>query len=200
MRLFVLALTLLLPGVSATTSTDTIKGNASGDPNAPLRIEIFSDFQCPACKRFHDEELPQIIRDYVVPGKAYLIYRYFPLQMHQYGRKAAELVCACAQLDKYDTAANTLFRTQDDWAKDGKLTDALAKVLTPAEIKKALTLVDSPVVQGTIDHDLNEGASLPVQGTPTLAVTYKSRRNLLTGQGALNYTLVKEYFDAILQR
>src|ERR1700757_1584913 len=98
MRLYLLALAALLPGLAA--APDLIKGNAIGDPKAPILVEVFSDFQCPACKRFHDEELPRIVNDYVTPGKAYVVYRYFPLPQHTYARKAAELVCACAQIGK----------------------------------------------------------------------------------------------------
>src|SRR5579863_3219102 len=84
------------------SGADNIKGNAFGNPAAPVMIEVFSDFQCPACKLLHDTELPRLMKEYVIPGKAYLIYRYFPLEMHPYGRKAAEVVAAAAQLGKYE--------------------------------------------------------------------------------------------------
>ncbi len=53
--------------------------HAIGDPEAPVRIEEFSDFQCPFCKRFHDETLPQIVEEYVRTGKVYFVYRHFPV-------------------------------------------------------------------------------------------------------------------------
>jgi protein-disulfide isomerase len=92
---------------------------------------VFSDFQCPACKRFHDEELPLMVKDYVTPGKAHLVYRYFPLPKHIYGRKAAELVSACARLGKYAPAAD-IYSPGRIHSKDGKLDETLAAVLTPA--------------------------------------------------------------------
>jgi protein-disulfide isomerase len=174
MKLLIAALAILLP-VSA-AAPDTIHGNAFGDPKAPILIEVFSDFQCPGCKRFHDEDLPLIVKDYVAPGKAYLVYRYFPLAMHPYGRKAAELVCACAQLGKYEQAADILFARQSAWSQDGKLDETLAAVLTPAERQKVATLIGSPSVQKPIDSDMAEGAALGVKGTPTVLVTYKSYR------------------------
>jgi hypothetical protein len=63
MKLCIAALALLLPCLAA--APDPIHGNDLGDPKAPILIEVFSDFQCPACKRFHDEELPSIVSDYV---------------------------------------------------------------------------------------------------------------------------------------
>jgi len=48
--------------------------NAMGDPNAPVRMENFSDFQCPYCKRFADETEKLIVENYVVTGKVYFIF------------------------------------------------------------------------------------------------------------------------------
>ena len=197
MKLLIAALAILLP-VSA-AAPDTIHGNAFGDPKAPILIEVFSDFQCPGCKRFHDEDLPLIVKDYVAPGKAYLVYRYFPLAMHPYGRKAAELVCACAQLGKYEKAADILFARQSAWSQDGKLDETLAAVLTPAERQKIAALIKSPSVQKPIDGDMAEGAALGVKGTPTVMVTYKSRRFPLVGEGLFNYRWIKATLDDLLK-
>lgn len=54
-------------------------GSGLGDPNAPVRIEEFSDFQCPACAQFHDLTLNQIIDTYVATGQVYFVYRNFPI-------------------------------------------------------------------------------------------------------------------------
>jgi protein-disulfide isomerase len=198
MKLFILALAALLPGLAA--APDTVHGNDLGDPKAPITIEVFSDFQCPACKRFHDEELPLLVRDYIAPGKAYLVYRYFPLPQHAYGRKAAELVCACAQLGKFEPAANALFAKQAAWSQDGKLDETLAGVLTPAERKKVASLIKDPSVLKPIDLDLAEGTALPVRSTPTMLVTYKSRKYPLFGEGLLKYTWVKATLDDLLKQ
>jgi protein-disulfide isomerase len=197
MKICLAALAALLPALAA--APDTIHGNAVGNPKAPITIEVFSDFQCPACKRFHDEELPLLVKDYVTPGKVYLVYRYFPLPQHAYGRKAAELACACAQLGKYEPAANVLFAKQTSWSQDGKLDETLAAILTPAERKEVAKLVGDPIVQGSIDHDLAEGRALPLSNTPTVVVISKSRQYKLFGEGLFNYTLVKATLDDLLK-
>ena len=43
--------------------------NSMGDPNAPIQIIEFGDFQCPYCKRFHTESEPQLISNYIETGK-----------------------------------------------------------------------------------------------------------------------------------
>src|SRR6266581_3580569 len=110
MRLYAIALAALPPSLAAGPAN--IRRNAFGTPGAAIRI----DFQCPACKRLHEEELPMIMKDFVNTGKVYVIYRYFPLPMHAYARSAAELVCAAAQLGKYPQAADVLFARQSSWS------------------------------------------------------------------------------------
>lgn len=183
---------------SRTASADIIKGNSFGDPKAPLLIEVFSDFQCPACKNIHDTEIPQLIKDYVATGKAYLIYRYFPLDGHQYGRTAAEYACAAAQIGKYQPAADALFARQEHWAMDGKVEQTVNDVLTAPEQLRVKALTKSAPVQAEISHDLEEGRGVPVQSTPTMLVTYRLKRYPLSGAGAMNYSLLKAFLDDLL--
>lgn len=53
-------------------------GSTIGDPNAPVTMHIYSDFQCHFCKSFHDETLPQVIDDFVRDGQLKLVYHDFP--------------------------------------------------------------------------------------------------------------------------
>jgi protein-disulfide isomerase len=39
-----------------------------GSPNAPLTMQVTSDFQCPICDRFATQYLPQLITDFIRPG------------------------------------------------------------------------------------------------------------------------------------
>src|SRR3989344_6219200 len=69
-----------------------------GDPNAPITIVEFSDFQCPFCERFFTETLPLIEKNYIKTGKVRLVYRDFPLGFHENAEKAAEAAeCADEQ-------------------------------------------------------------------------------------------------------
>jgi len=69
-----------------------------GDPNAPVTIIEFSDFECPFCQRFFSETLSQIQKEYIDTGKARLVYRDFPLSFHPGAQPAAEAAeCAKAQ-------------------------------------------------------------------------------------------------------
>ena len=198
MKLYLLALAVALPAIAA--APDLMKGNAFGNPKAPLLIEVFSDFECPACKYMHDKEVPQLMKDFVDKGKAYMIYRYYPLQMHQHSRQAAELVCAAAQFGKYVQASNALFANQETWSKDGRVAETLDPVLTPDERKKVRASLNDPAVQTEITHDVEEATLLQVTGTPTLLITYRTRRYPLSGPGVMQYELVKSFLESLLAK
>ena len=198
MKLYAAIAALLLAFSAA--GNDFILGNTFGSPRAPILIEVFSDFACPGCKEFHDTEFPRLLQDFVNPGKAYVIYRYFPLQMHPYGRRAADFVCAAAHLGKYEQAANLLFARQALWSQDGKVEQTLDDILTASEQQKLAELAKSPACQQEITHDMDEGQAVPVASTPTLLVTYRLHRYPINGQETLNYTLVKSFLDDLLKK
>jgi protein-disulfide isomerase len=195
MKLFALALALLLPSMAAAPD---VMGNAFGNPNAPIMMEIFSDFQCPACKNLHDNALPEIMREFVTPGKVYLVQRYFPLQGHPYGMLSAAYVCAASRVGKFEQASNVLFATQQVWSGTGQVEATVNTVLTPIEAKKVKSLLNDPSVQGQIQHDLEVGRSVPVNQTPTILVTHGVRRYPIAGVTDLG--LLRSFLNDLLKK
>src|SRR5687768_13535523 len=66
--------------VAAVVAVDTVtypnaNDNTLGDPNAPIKIEEFADFQCPFCERFHEETEPLLRQYYIDTGKVLFVYR-----------------------------------------------------------------------------------------------------------------------------
>lgn len=55
--------------------TDQVDGFATGSPDAPVRVEIWEDFQCPFCQRFTYEVKPVIVEQYVETGDVRLVFR-----------------------------------------------------------------------------------------------------------------------------
>jgi protein-disulfide isomerase len=164
----------VLPLVAGAPGID--KGKAFGNPAAPVTIELFSDFQCPACQALHREVLPSIMRDYVVPGKVYLVYKEFPLTMHNHSREAAAYACGAARVGKYEQVADALFQNQSSWAASGKVFETVSAALTPAEQKKVQTLAKDPAVLNEVQEDMQEGQSIPVNQTPTMVVIHGAKR------------------------
>src|ERR1700719_218535 len=69
---------------------------AYGSKNAPITMEVFSDYQCPSCRALFEETLKPLIADYVALGKVYLVHRDFPLPMHSHSWVAARYANAAA--------------------------------------------------------------------------------------------------------
>jgi protein-disulfide isomerase len=67
-----------------------------GNPNAPITIIEFSDFQCPFCARFHIQTLPAIINEYVNDGKVKLVFRDFLIQSIHPNAVPASIAAECA--------------------------------------------------------------------------------------------------------
>ena len=195
MKVLVLALAALWPGLAA--SSDANPGKSLGSPSAPIRIEVFSDFECPACKGLHEQILPLVFKDYVIPGKVYLVSHEFPLRMHQYSREAANYATAAAQLGKYQQVADALFLNQVAWAANGKVWDAVANVLTPAEAKKVQLLAKDPSVLSEVQRDVDAGTAGGINQTPTMFVSRGAKRFPVAG--AVNYNLLRSMLDGLLK-
>src|SRR5688572_27758660 len=83
-----------LTPLEAIADTARIQGN----PAAKVWLVMASDFQCPACKHWHDAYSAEIMRDYVATGKIRFAYINFPLDQHMNARPASEAgMCAAAQ-------------------------------------------------------------------------------------------------------
>jgi len=67
-----------------------------GSASAPVVLVEFSDFQCPFCRRFGRETMPQVIEQYVARGDLAVVFRHLPLSIHAVARDAA-IAAECAR-------------------------------------------------------------------------------------------------------
>jgi len=195
MRLGAVALLLLWPAMAAVSDIDPNK--TAGNPSAPVTVQIFSDFECPACKAFHDNSLPQLQRDFVATGKVFLVYREFPLPIHAHSREAANYAVAAAHLSMYQPVADVLFRDQTAWSANGKVWETVASVLTLSQQNKVKAAADGASVLGEILRDVNAGHAVPVTGTPMLVVSRGSK--IYPVSGTLNYAILRSLIDDLLK-
>jgi protein-disulfide isomerase len=72
-------------------------GRELGEANAPVTVEVFSDFQCPACRQYAISVEPKIIRQYVAAGKVQLMYRHYPFIGDESFQAARASMCAAKQ-------------------------------------------------------------------------------------------------------
>jgi protein-disulfide isomerase len=178
---------------------DVEKGKILGSPAAPIRIDVYSDFACPACKNFHEQTLPQIEADYVRPGKAYIVNREFPLNIpaHKYSREAAAYAVAAGRLGIYQPVADALFRDQPGWSVSGKVWETVASVLSPEQQKKVQTIMKDPTVAAMVQKDYDSGMKERVSSTPTIVISRGTQKYPIPYP--VNYSLLQSLLNGLLK-
>jgi protein-disulfide isomerase len=174
---------------------------AIGNPSAPITMEVFGDFQCPACRGFFETTVKQVIDDYVISGKVYLIHRDFPLDMHPYARQAARLANAATEFGKFEAIERALYDHQDEWSAKGNIDEVIAASFPPAEFKKFQTYESQHMseINASIERERAMGAQRNVNQTPTVYITAHGKSEALPG-GGVDYKLLKSYFDYLMRQ
>jgi len=190
-----------LAGQAKLTPAELTAAKSIGSRQAPITLEIFSDYQCPDCKRMHTTTTRQVIDNYVSSGKVYLVHRDFPLSMHTYSRQAARWLNAAAAAGVFQATENALYAKQDEWGATGNIEQALASVLPAADMRKIRVMESSQRAQfdAAVQADMNLGNSRNVSGTPSIFVIHRGQTTPLPA-GSVSYTLLKQYLDYLLQQ
>ncbi len=170
---------------------------ATGNTSAPVTMEVFSDFQCPACKQLYTNTTNRVIENYVNTGKVYFVHRDFPLPMHAYSRVAASYSRAAAHIGKCDAVEHALFEKQAEWEATGKVKETVASVLTPVEMKKVQALVDAGTLEPLIEQDKKTGQLVPVNQTPTAILTARNGQSYPV-VGFVSYDVLKTFLDQLI--
>jgi protein-disulfide isomerase len=172
---------------------------SEGSKSAPLTMEVFSDFECPACRALEQDTLRQITQNYVDTGKLYLIHRDFPLPMHKFSREAARYANAAALIGKFNVVYAALFSKQETWAASGQVDAIVAGVLTPAEMVRVRQLAKDKDLDAAIQKDVDLGTNVHrVTQTPTSVVTYQGQMYPVVG--VVSYPILKQFLDQLLKR
>ena len=144
-----------------------------GDPNAPVTIVEFTDFQCPFCARHFAQTLPGLIEGYVETGMVYYVFKDLPLtQIHPQAFVAAEAAQCARDQEAYMGMHDMLFGKQGEW--NGR-SDAADIFVTYAEQLGLDTAVFGECLnthqhEAAVNADLQQGLGLGIRGTPTFAV------------------------------
>ena len=144
-----------------------------GDPNAPVSIEVFNDYQCPACAKFN-EALKKLRDEY--KGGVRVIFRNYPLTViHKNARPAAEAAEAAGLQGKFVEMIDLLYDRQAQWGNDnavGQLLNSYARQLG-LDVERFARDMKSAEVAERILLDDKRALSLKLSGTPTVFVNGK---------------------------
>ena len=183
--------------VAPVTENDHIRGN----PNAPIMIVEYSDYDCPFCKSFH-ETMERIMTEYGTDGKVAWVYRHFPLeQLHPDAPMIAEASECVAELggnDAFWTFSDLIFSERDT----NELTDItrLPEFAVTAGVDQAAfeSCVASGKYTDKVNDSISEGIRAGAQGTPYSIVLVGDQQGVING--AQPYNTVRSIVENILSQ
>lgn len=138
-----------------------------GSPTATLALVEFGDYQCPYCRDFDIQTLPQIVRAYVEKDKVRYFYRDFPLSKHPEAFRASVVAHCAGEQGRYWETHRRLYANQQ------RLGEALYTELmqTPgvdrARFKECR---DGQAARRAVQQDIAEARAIGVRLTPTFAL------------------------------
>jgi protein-disulfide isomerase len=203
----------------AKRDTPSVPVKTYGSKNAPITMEIFTDYQCPSCRELYEATLKQLISDYVASGKVYLVHHDFPLQQHKYSGQAARWANAAATIGDFGVVEAALYDNQSAWDADGNVQKFIAAAISGSDFQRIEAIVNAcpgpaPQAQANrgaplpadahpcaldqdIVKDIELGYKIPVNYTPTYQIIYKDQR-LPPAWGAVSWQILKQFFDSLL--
>jgi protein-disulfide isomerase len=185
-----------------------------GDPNAPITLEEFSDFQCPFCERFHEETEPLLRQYYVETGKVRFIYR-------SMGNFVSDNIArsrgTLAKTESQDAALAAYCAGDQDkfWVMQahiyanvlgedvGSFTDRRLKGIAKTaglDMRAFNACYDSDKYLERTQQDFADGQAAGVNGTPAFLITYTVNGETKTKliEGAQPFTVFQQELEAAL--
>jgi protein-disulfide isomerase len=150
--------------------------NNMGNPNAPVKLEAWEDFQCPACRNYTSNTEPLLIQNYVATGKAYYTFRQYPFidngsVGHESDQAANASMCAGEQGRFWDYH-EMLFA---NWNGENLGSYADRRLIAFAEslgldMGKFRSCFSADTYKAQIDKDFSNGIAAGVHSTPSIFV------------------------------
>lgn len=153
-----------------------VDGRAMGDPNAPVTIEVYADFQCPACKTYSEEIETQITDAYIATGDVYYIFRHYPFIDDRAPRnesdQAANASMCAANENRFWDYHDILFANwngENQGALNDKRLVAFAESIG-LDMESFNECFNANANRDEINADFQSGRDAGVSGTPSVFV------------------------------
>jgi protein-disulfide isomerase len=186
--------------------------NSMGDPNAPIKIEEFSDFQCPFCERFHQQTEPLLRQYYIDTGKVLFTYRSMGNWVSgnvggantESQDSAAAAYCAGEQ-NKFWEMHALLFGNvlgENIGSFSDKRIPLIAKKIEGLDIDKFNQCYKSGKFKDRVQQDFRDGQAAGITGTPGFIITYTVNGETKTEKidGAESFTTFQQKLEAVLNQ
>ena len=176
--------------------------NTAGDPNAPITITEYSDFQCPYCRIFFENTEALLLEKYVATGTVYFVYKSVGEFIGPESKAAAEAAYCAGDQGKFWEMHDILFANQTG-ENVGAYTDRRLEVFAD-EIGLDRAEYDDCVSSGKYaelaDQDAADATAAGIQATPSFVITYEVNGETQTRliQGAQGIDVFTQEIEASL--
>jgi protein-disulfide isomerase len=147
-----------------------------GDPDAPVTVVEFSDYQCPFCLRHFQQTIPLLKENYIDTGRVYYIFKDFPIEgLHPLAyrlHEAALCVVDSDDTDGYWQAHDLFFTDAESFQVDTleAMDAAILAEFTAVGLPDVSECLQSNKYAEAVQADLNEARSLGVNSTPSFFI------------------------------
>ena len=173
----------------------TGEGRVLGDPNAPVTVVEYADFQCPVCKRAETSVVSPIEQDYVQQGKVNIEFRMFPF-IGQESWDAAQASEAAADQGKFWEYHDALFNAQGAENSGTFSYDRLVAIAQQVglDVPAFEATLNSNAHLAEIQAEADAAVNAGVNSTPTFFIGDKKI------VGAQSYSVFQSAIDALLAK
>jgi protein-disulfide isomerase len=148
------------------------RGVELGRDDAPVTLVEFADIQCPFCAEWALDTFPDLVREYVKPGKVKLVFRGLAF-LGEDSVEGLRAVIAAGQQNKLWQYLELLFAEQgaenSDWVTE-ELIRGVAEQVPGLDVDKLMAGRDAEVVTAAIAQAEQQARRANVQGTPTFFI------------------------------
>jgi len=175
-----------------------------GDKNAPITIVEFGDYQCPFCKRFHQETLPELKSNHIDKGIVNLVWMDFPLESIHQNAVATSIAGECAEEQGYFWELHDrMFVEQENW-------QGLPTSIAVNDFKRYASEIgmnenefssclDSEKYKQKVSDDFSYGSRIGISGTPAFFVG-NQQVGFVQITGAQPYSVFENVIETYLER
>jgi protein-disulfide isomerase len=192
------------------TSTEVINGtprpvDASdyirGNPNAPILMIEYSDYDCPFCKEYH-ATLSQIMDEYGVSGRVAWVYRQFPIgQLHPNAPKISEAALCVGSIggnDAFWKFTDLIFEERD--IDEPTNIVSLPDYAVEAGVSRTdyTNCMDNGAMEDEVVKSVEDAFNIGARGTPYTILMVGNQQAVING--AQSYDTVSSIIDNLLQQ
>ncbi len=157
------------PDTAAAAKAPAPDEHSRGNPDAPVVLEEFGDYQCPPCAGVAFA-LPRIEHDY--GPKLRVVFRHLPLPNHKHAMEAARFAEAAALQGKFWDMHELIYKNKDVWNKADEITDQFIEYASSLglDLDRLRADIVSDGVRERIEKDQQRAAARGVTATPTIFI------------------------------